>query len=208
MKLHIAGVNHFDPSCRSQLKLWLERLATDNDGPPAFVATEWDENIFAEVKRQRGRFRKVAQREWPNASSDLLDVLALSLGYEADTHTEIFPNVEVLWLDEGRQYNNVDTYAEGRLSVYKSLLRGEQLPTDSASALSKLSSAARNNAPPPKGRRTARDGKFARLILKRIAKGGGAWAIAVVGYNHASNNQGTMYSLLDAQKQLCKVTIL
>lgn len=206
MKLHIAGVNHFDPMCRNCLILWIKQLSAANNGPPVFVATEWDENIFAEVKRQRSEFRKLAQGEWPNAPSGLLDVLELSLGYEADTHTKSFPNVKVLWLDEGRQVNNINTYAEDRLRLYKSYL-SKLLPTDTSSALDKLSRAVRNGATPPK-EGTVRDHKFACLILKEVAKNGGEWAIAIVGYSHASDNQGTMYSLLEAEGLLCEVSIL
>ena len=216
MKLYIAGVYHFDPLGRNNLRQWLQGLASANNGSPAFIATEWDENLFALIKGQRRTFRELAQKEWPNAASDLLDTLERSLGYEADTHTEFFPNVEVLWLDQGRQAI-VERYAEGRLNMYRSYLEGEQLPTQSSMGLAKFSAVARQRADSSEAERqrtqlfeeeSERDTKFASLILERIAKGGGVWAIAIVGGRHASEGKGSMRQLLEEQGQLCEVTVL
>jgi hypothetical protein len=209
VKLYIAGVIHFDPLGRAGLRRWLRRCFAVEGGPPAFVATEWDQNTFAEVRRQRAEFHDLAQGEWPHASPKALRILELSLGYEADTHVELFPDVEVLWLDEGRQTDpsRVQGYAKGRLEMYRSFLQGSWSPPGSLTLLRTLSHAARRRAEPdfvPGDR----DSTFARLILDRIARGGATWAVAIVGANHASRARGSMRSLLEEEGCFCDVTIL
>ena len=209
MKIHIAGIYHPDPLCRCYLKQWLKQLSTNYAVDPAFIATEWDENIFTEVKKQRNKFRELAQTKWPGATSDLLDELALSLGYEADTHIEIYPNVDILWLDQGRkeESDEVREYARDRLAMYISYLGGEPLPNDNTSALTKLSLEARARTQSDR-QGDERDKKFCRLILERIENGGGDWAIVIVGAVHAEQVDGSMCRLLEEARQLCEVTIL
>lgn len=207
MKLYIAGICHFAPLGRNKLKQWIRQLAQDNDGPPAFVATEWDQTLFVQVKDQRGQFRQLAQKQWTAAGTDLLDVLEISLGYEADTHDEFFPNVEVLWLDQGRN-DDVSSYAKSRLNVYRSFLDDEPPPTNTAEALEKLSQEAWRRAEQWHGSRTERDDKFTSLILDRISKDGGDWAIVIVGAAHAKYLEKSMRMLLDEQGYSCQVTIL
>ncbi|MBI5777339.1 MAG: hypothetical protein HY444_08110 [Nitrospirae bacterium] len=207
MKLCIAGICHFAPLGRNKLKEWIGQLAQGNTGPPAFVATEWDQTLFAQVKDQRGQFRQLAQKQWTAADADLLDVLETSLGYEADTHDEFFPNVEVLWLDQGRN-GDVSSYAKGRLNVYRSFLDDEPPLTNTAEALEKLSQEAWSRAEQSRGSSTERDDKFASLLLDRISKGGSDWAIVIVGAAHARYLEKSICMQLDKQGHSCQVTIL
>ena len=206
MDLHIAGFKHFDPTGRTRLRQWLEQLSTEHTEPPAFVAVEWDEDLFGEVKAQRASFRNLITQEWPFASPGLLDELELSLGYGGDTHTGVFPDVPVIWLDQGRRCD-VSCYASKRLDMYKSFLGEEGLPGDSTAALATLSQQASERADPPtKG--DERDQKWTRLIIDEIAQSGGDWAIAIVGPNHTRASSGYMTGLLEEAGQLCEVTIL
>jgi hypothetical protein len=96
-----------------------------NERPgPSFLATEWEEAIFERVKGQRARFRQLAANRWPEFSDELLSTLALSLAYEADSHTASYPNLDVLCFDQGREANEDDLnrYAEDRLALYASLI--------------------------------------------------------------------------------------
>lgn len=210
MRLRIAGVYHADPISRRRLRDWLKRPSIEETDPLAFVATEWGRGVFERVKAQRSRFLCLARREWPEAGPDFLNELALSVAFEADTHVEFFPNVEILWLDEGRQISDpsvVDRYAEDRLDSYKDYLKGQVLPRDTASALTKLSEAIRQ----PEHRfsnEPGRDIRFAELVLNKIRRGRGYWAIAIVGATHASDDKGSMRQLLEGGGQPCEVTML
>jgi hypothetical protein len=206
MKLHIAGFNHFDPTGRTRLRQWLEQLSATHSEPPAFVAVEWDEGLFAKVKAQRSMFRNLMEEEWPRASPGLLDELELSLGYGGDTHCEVFSGAKAIWLDQGRS-DDVEPFAWERLNMYRSFLGQRGLPQDASSGLSILGQEAWERAGPP-SEGDVRDRKFARLVLDEIAQSGGGWGIAIVGVNHASANPGYMRRLLEDAEQLCEVTIL
>jgi hypothetical protein len=205
VKLYVAAVIHFDPLGRGRLRRWLGRCLALEGRPPAFVATEWDHDAFAEVRRQRAEFRHLAQKEWPHASREALTILELSLGYEADTHLELFPDTEVLWLDEGR--DAVHGYAEARLAIYRDFLQGIPWPRCSSTPLRQLSAMARQRTQGTTAP-SDRDIKFASLIRDRIARGEGAWAATIVGANHASPVPGSMRSLLEEEGCLCDVTFL
>ena len=209
MVLYIAGVNHFDPMCRGKLSQWLKNLSNSNKGLPCFLAAEWSEDYFLKVKSQRKNFRQILQKEWPHLSSEALDVLELSLGYEADTHIKIFPDVELLWLDKGRWINpdSIKKYAKKRLTVLKSCLQNDILPKDSLKALEKISKSIRQREK-PFSFGNGRDKKYARLIIKRIEKCRSDWAIVIVGEYHASEDRQSMRSILENQGLTCKVTFL
>jgi hypothetical protein len=206
MNLHIAGFNHFDPAGRTRLRGWLDRLSAEHSEPPAFVAVEWDQQNFADVKAERALFRKLMQRQWPEAAPDLLDELELSLGYGGDTHTVLFPDVPVVWLDQGRRCDLSD-YARKRLNMYKLSLAPHGSPHNASAALSRLSQSAWENAKPPSAG-DERDRKFASLLLQHIDQVAGDWAIAIVGSNHATTNPGYLRRLLEDGGQPCEVTIL
>ena len=170
-----------------------------------FVAVEWDSDLFAQVKEQRKKLRELAQKQWPSAGSDLMDILELSLGYEADTHPEVFPNSQVLWLDQGRQAN-VQRYAQQRLDMYRSFLKADDLPTNTTAALAMFSEGARKIAEQlTEGE--PRDATFASLINEKVAQGKGRWAIAIVGASHAAAHKGSMRKLLEEQGHGCEVSV-
>jgi hypothetical protein len=206
MRLYIAGVCHFDPTGRARLLEWLEQLSEEHSEPPAFVAVEYDSDLFTKIKAQRARFRCLLTEHWPHAMPDFLDELELSLGYEGDTHERVFPDARIIWIDQGRMYN-VEGFAEGRLIMYHQFLGEQGLLEDTAAALAILSQRALEAAgPPTEG--NERDARFARLIIQAIADGSGDWAIVVVGANHASDCPGRMRCLLEQVGQTCEVTIL
>ena len=206
MKLHIAGVYHFDPTCRTRLRQWLEQLSAAHAELPAFVAVEYDADLFAQIKAQRTAFRRLLSEQWPDGAPELLDELELSLGYDGDTHERVFPGAKVVWLDQGRMYD-VGGFAYERLIMYHQFLGEDGSPQDTSAALRRLSQQARQRAnAPTEG--NARDRKFADVILEEIQRGGGDWAIVIVGATHASHHPGRMSRLLKETGQLCDVSIL
>ena len=201
MDFFVAGVIHHDPLGPDKLTDWLRTLRQAHADPPAFIAVEFASYVFQQIREQRGTLEQLAQREWPEASPELIRALAPSLAYEADTHPEVFrQHIEVLWLDEFRQPEPypgaAQDFARDRLCTYKSLLLNEELSLPIPDALATMSQAAwdkadresRENPPQPE----PRDEEFALQITQRLRQGGGEWAIAVVGRNHASDQEGSM----------------
>lgn len=210
MTIHrIAGVNHFDPAGRLRLVDWLA-LYSKRFGHPAFVATEWDKDIFAQVKAQRGEFQCLISNQWPNLSAGLVKVLTLSLAYEADTHTEVFSDVEVVWLDEGRRApeDDIRNYAPDRFAMYKHWLGDKVTERDDLVTLAKMSERAIREAGCPPSIGNDRDAQFADLILRRVGKDGGDWAVVIVGKFHALTYSGSMRRLLEEREQICEVSLL
>ncbi len=206
MILHVAGVHHFDPSGPARLKAWLTGLSYEQKTPPAFVAVEYEESTFEQIRRQRPQFRQLLQREWPGAPPDLLEVLERSLAYEADTHLHVFPTVETFWLQHGMA-EAVPTYAQGRLLLYQSYLGEDPLPADTTAALTLLRARAwQRNDPPTRG--NERDARWASLLWDRLRKGDGERAIVVVGANHASGYPGYLVPLLRERGGHCDVVFL
>lgn len=210
MVIYIAGINHFDPLCRIELKAYLlEWLRNENLEPPAFIAVEYGEENFKKIEGQRPEFRQMLLKEWPDLNSNLLDIFTASLGYEGDVHKEVFPNAEILWLDERQDKEDaIRNYAKGRLEIYHDFLKGIDICNGHETVLRKLRDEARNSAKHGKFDKE-RSSKFAKLIMERIKKGiSSNWAVVIVGSNHASKEQGTMRSILENYGFECIVTDL
>ena len=207
MRLEIAGINHFDPLGRGKLKLWIDKVSALYMTPPGFVAVEWDEKLFNEVKSQRAKFLVLARSEWPDAHPDLLETLQLSLAYEADTHAILYPNLAILWLDQGRQYS-VSDHAERHLALLKSFLSGKPMTSDTREVLERLSRVAYERAQSPQ-EGSQRDAAFACLVMEELKDLRETdWAIVIVGAGHASATLGTMRSLLERKGIDCSVSVL
>jgi hypothetical protein len=207
MILRIVGVNHFDPLGRQGLCDWLKQIS-QNYGRPTFVATEWDKDIFLRVKAQRKRFRRLLRGQWPNISEHLLGILELSLGYEGDSHEEIYPGMDVLWLDEGRDVpveDAITKYAEDRLTRYRAYMGEGVCGCDDTSTLGKMSKAAALEAGSPPETGPDRDKRFADLILQKVKQSPDGWAVVIVGKDHATAIDGSMACILDGEKLICEV---
>jgi hypothetical protein len=209
MILCTVGLGHFDPSARKRL-IELLRYCSQKCGKPAFIATEWDKSIFERVRAQRTEFQSAIANKWPALSPELLKSLTLSLAYEADTHMEVFPSAEVLWLDDGRRALEADikNYARDRLAIYTEWLGDEISEKDDSLILEKMRRKAAQQAGHPPNRGTVRDSKWADMILERMNKGGGDWAAIIVGKFHALSYPGSMRELLEAKKQVVKVVFV
>ncbi len=210
MILYIIGINHFDPSCRLKLCNWFREWAEKGLKKPCFVATEWGQRIFERVREQRPELRQLLKKQWPHASENLLDTLSLSLAYEGDAHTTHFPEVEVLWLDDGREVNDddVDNYARDRFEMYKRFLNSVPESTDEDSILRRIREAAVQEAGPIPQEGNARDEQFATRILQRIENSQCGQATVVVGKNHAGDFKGSMRRLLQEKGCSCEILLL
>ena len=209
-ELHIAGVVHFDPLCKSRLRSWLLNLAERKREPPGFVAVEWDRGIFEQVRPQREVLRQIVIDEWPHAHQAFVTTLSEAVAFEGDTHKEVFPQAETLWIDEGRTVHDsseITKYAHRRMNIYKSLLPRD-ISVMSATILEFMSRESWPRAESWPYQDTARDSKFASHIMQALTNRKPDWAIAIVGAIHASDSPDRMRTLLEANGVSCKVAIL
>jgi len=204
--IRIAGVNHFDPLCRHKLLDWFCSCFNDF-GQPNALATEWDEQLFSKVREQREHFANRLREAFPYLSPETVNTLKLSLGFEGDTHLDIFPDVEVLWLDQGRQ-QDVSTYAEDRLAMFKDFLAQPPIDVNDSNVLARLSAAARERAGGQEIAGGDRDKKFVDLLFKKMADYKDGYVIVVVGIYHTSQVEGSMRSLLERAGQSCEAATL
>jgi len=197
MDLHAAGIAHGDPFGPSRLRHWLGSLRKTLPSPPAYIAVEFDQATFAAIKAQRPSFRRLASEAWPSASQSFIDLLAQAFGFEGDTHSLIYPEVNTLWLDQDRVLEDdfrADQYAQQRIDLYRRALPGG--PALDSNGLIALSLTIWRSVDAPPRRDNRRDILFANHIYRETQESNAAWAIAIVGARHASSEEGSMVDLL------------
>lgn len=214
MELYLAGVNHNDPLGRIELTRWLKRLAGCKGSPPGFVAVEWDERVAARIHAQREGLRQLVADDWPAAPTGFGDSLALTLAYEADTPAEVFPTVEMIWLDADREPEPdheqiIRDYAE-RLwrMLYRPCLARGPLPQARDDALTVISRCVWSLSGSGRDGVGERDEKWANRLLNSTANHAGSWATAVVGASHASDREGSLRRILERAGVACTADIL
>ncbi|MBN2170675.1 MAG: hypothetical protein JW819_05045 [Candidatus Krumholzibacteriota bacterium] len=205
MTLFVAGINHLDVLGRTKLSLWLHDLSVNVEGKPAFVAIEFDKETFSVLIKQRPILLNLAKARWPTLAEETYEVLARSIAYEGDSHIPFFPRAPIIWLDEDREVTDpskIHEYAKRRQEYYE-----PRAPAcESASFLESLSRAAWNDDSTTNEERRARDPVFAqRIISASKAQHADSWAIAIVGYNHASDEKGRMIDLLEIAGIRCDI---
>ena len=144
----------------------------------------------------------------------LSDILALSLGFEGILTLKMYPDVDILWLDQGRRETGhpgdypkrfVKTFARNRLRNYMKFLDNERNHQDDSEILMRISSGASNVGP---RQDDPRDEKFATLIEQRAKEHANNSAVAIVGSYHAMDIDGSMRYLLEERGFICEVHLL
>lgn len=209
MNLHIAGITHFNPLHRGRLEDWFHEKRLAGLGEPLFIATEWDQAMFARLQNQRSEFRELLQAEWPGVSEHLLKTLTLSLAYEGDAHLSEYPDAALLWLDDGRipDEGDLENYLPDRLALYREYVDGADVGNEAA-FLEALSRNAERRAAAAGFVPGRRDSVFAHRILGRIEVGAERWAAVIVGKFHGSEVPGSMRMQLQQHGVPCEVTCL
>ena len=202
MNLYIAGVNHYDPMGRVRVGQWLRELSDRRREEPAFVAVEFDRDIFRALRRQRPQYREWIHSSWPGVPDEDLSLFELSLGYEGDTHKECFAGAEVVWLDDGRQVEPevVDQHARLRLLTLRYFEQRNSL------MLPGVVSEQVQGYTRPEVFSPDRSRRFAERILAQVKRTSRGWAVAITGASHASDRfENSMRSLLEAAGVSCEV---
>ena len=210
MRLWVAGIVHNDLFGRERLLRWLREIQDMEKTSPLFVAVEFDESIFCEIRKQRQKLRELAEEAWPNSCISVLKIIEDSLVYEGDLHELVFPSVETLWLDQGRKVSDksiLSRFAHDRLNIYKSFVPSGSKALSKLTLLSMSIAAWEIGAKPQPGG-FERDVKFSHMILDRLKGEADGWAVAIVGSNHASDVEGSMVILLQNQSIKCQVNKL
>ncbi len=128
-KVVIAGINHFDPLGRTRIVFLLEELR-NKDFEPDCIAVEWDREKAELVIKQRDSsyFYNKMKYDFPSLSNKNIIALHDTIAYEVDSHVSLYPNLPIIWLDEGRNdpiasdNDNIIKFAELRFKYYKGLL--------------------------------------------------------------------------------------
>jgi hypothetical protein len=209
MDLYFIGVNHFNPKHRSKLIETYNIIFNIYDSQPSFLALEYNESHANQFICQRKHFEQLCREEWPYLSKNVLTILTESLAFETDKHTDIFPFVKILWLDNDRNVpeNNILKYAEGRLTIYKQYIMNTNALITDDSILNILDEYSMRNT--PGFEISERDNAFAKIVINILSSySNGNYGIIVVGSHHASDNNCSMRNLIEKTNTKCTVFIL
>lgn len=188
---------------------WLKYLSLRKSIAPAFIAVEADAEVYRQLLLQREIFRKMLEKEFPNLQPDIKEKLALAIYYEADSHSIVFPDSKILWLDAERVFpsNTITDYAKDRLAIYRRFL-------NKGMALDKISEQMWNFdwTEQPTARLGdpdyERDDAFYKKIKDVCDLKNDSWAIAIVGATHAADREHSMRQLLESCGINCHTAIL
>ncbi len=210
MKLKIAGINHNDILGPQRLLQWLEDLKVNEDTLPEFVAVEFGQEHFPSIKLQRPLMRKFVLEAWPDTTLEIQVLFEESLLFEVDLHTKLFPTVETIWMDQGREVHDptiISDYAKDRMNIYLSFLPDTK-PKVEIADIKGMCKVAWDRGSQPKPGGTERDEKFASVVHRRAEGVHNGWGIVIVGASHASPIPGTMLSRIIGGGISCEVSEL
>ncbi len=202
MVLHVGGVVHEDPLGRSSLQAWFRQIERRNGSHPSFVGVEYAAQIFPLVVAARAKLQGMLSHTFPRYVPCLIRAMADALGYEGDSHEEIWPDVETVWLDPSRPTGDI---AGGRLPTYRNAARYLPSPNPTIADWSRL---VWRYQPPPE-QKWERDQRWAQLLRGRFQRAAGsAWAVLVVGAAHADDYPNNLVDLLRKEKVYCEVAFM
>lgn len=210
MHFELAGVIHSDPCCPILLQDWFKALATVRSTPPEFVAVEWDPDRLP-VAEQRLAVKAALSACVPPLCHQVVQRFVDAVGFEADTHEQVFRWVETVWLDKYRHIDDesmVTEFASRRVEHYLSLLKrfpnsADEVRWDDMSRFLWAQASASDSGA------DGRDSVWAARLSGRLSvmsQCEESWAAIVVGKNHTKRNPGRLVTLLEGQGSSCTVT--
>jgi len=205
MKIQLVGTCHNDPMGKVNLKQCFQQSTFSNGCMPTFVAVEYSEQQFIQIRSQRPQFRELICEAWPQAGRTFINALADSLAYEADTHTELWPDMETLWLQEGDN-RDVSAFAKQRLLVYKGYLNSPPQPWEDQRGIETLRENVWAVATSAEQELTEKDARWAELVKQKVSQCDDKWAVAVIGAAHTKNSPGWFRNILETNGFKCEVT--
>ena len=203
--LEIIGLSHSNVHHRQLLRHVLAQKVTSHGVVPDFIAVEYDPTHFAEIKRQRSVMRNLAEKEWPLFSAEVWDLMAMSLAFEVDCHLDVCPNVEIVWLDQGRD-GSTEQIMQSRLEIYRGYVAQAAQSKTTSEVIAALDLGSRCNVFPPDIGIGERDQNWVAIIKQRFPFP--HWAAAIVGANHTLEVGGSFRKLLQEARIPLSVTML
>jgi hypothetical protein len=180
----VIGIVHFDPLGHNKLLAVMKDISSANFFPDS-IAVEWDENTAKTLIESRNLFRAYMLEKDPELSEHYITAFSDALAYEADTHKEVFPDLAVLWLDEGRKIEEPMEYLKDRFAIHRYTLHFQD--AKKFVSLKTLSDVSWKVALTDYG--TTRDNTRDNIFYQKIVgatDGGARRIIIVVGANHAN----------------------
>ena len=229
MNLYFAGIHHGDPFCVVNLRDYLDRIHANITVKPDFIAVEWGQNCFETfVQEQRKIFGGFIRTDplLKNLSLESIDLLTNLIGYEADTHKDIFPDVNTLWLDNYRNLDdrNLPNIAKNNFTRIKGVAESLSRPISEDYLLTKISESCEWYWDKPSKDEIEedfllklkygehdfdRDETWANLIIDEIEKNGfDNFGIIIVGAEHTVFESRYLANLLKKQSFQCDVKLM
>lgn len=191
--IRLIGVNHYDPYGRMLIGEYLKR-EKEKGFCPDCLAAEWDSVLFHRIRKQREYlFNKLLDERYTTNRQEA-KMIADAMGFEADSHLPFFPDLPILWLDEGREYDEmcITFYADDRYKVLFKNRREKDNKFDIESTRQSLLT-----KPSPDYIPGDRDNNFASRVIRSI-ECGKKKIICIVGKSHINLQiEGSFGSLLN-----------
>ncbi len=203
--LFIIGTNHHDPIGRVKLAKQLQELKDTNAEAPKFIAVESNEILLKRMMELREEAKILYRLEWQNLPLEMIENFATALYYEGDSHQEIFPDSNTIWLDKDKSHDiDLSWIIADRINDYNEFF------DKGYTTLESISSKIWQDPNISTIMKDPRNTLFADLILKNLDLDRGGWAIAVVGYEHTRTSKKfpTMTDILIDAGVNCQVVPL
>ena len=229
MKLYFAGIHHGDPFCIINLRDFLNTIHANTAVKPDFIAVEWGQNCFETfVREQRKEFRRLIRTDplLKDLSFNSIDLLSNLIGYEADTHKDIFPDVRTLWLDNYRTWDDrpLPNLAKNNYTRIKSVAESLSKPISEDDLLANISESCEWYWNKPSQEEIEadlllkfkygehdfnRDKIWVNLIIDEVAKNGfNNFGIIIVGAEHTICESRFLINLLKNRSFQCDVKLM
>jgi hypothetical protein len=183
--LHVGAVVHNDPRGPESLSSWLHELEASHDDAPSFAALEYRKDDAESLAAQRDTLPAAFRSVFPNISDSELQDIALGYAFEPDALVAVFPDVQILWLEEGGTEPQARPTAAadwGRGLAYQRTKIGN--PTNYGGYASFLSIALRRKGDAEQhSGNYERDGRW-RTMIESQPREAGTWGIAILGKAH------------------------
>jgi hypothetical protein len=198
-KLEFVGVLHQDPLGPPGLRAALSAIGQEHGQPPEWIAVEWAECSHRRAVALRNLLRFDLQTSLQNFDMEFVNALVTALGYEGDTHLELWAQTSTIWLDDRVGTHNLianprafETLHRDRALVYAFGMVNARITseTPTADALALLSEQLWNDVaeqPVNEPREAVWFGAISQAVAELPEN---AYGIVVVGEGHLSDEGG------------------
>jgi len=212
MHVRFAGGLHYDPTSRRACIEFMKTLSAESK--PVLVAVEWDSGIVAKLEAEREDFKRRWARFREQDPPELVEQLAKSIAWESDVFKDVFGDLPVVWLEDGRgEPPSTRPLGSNRRLDCEYALAPDPKERPTADVLPRLHRYWLEDAEVTQkkliedGRDSSRDKAWEKNLAPSLDKDG--WALVIVGAIHASDwDDETLFNLLIAGGHRCDAGFL